>query len=63
MLETVEFLKGFDLQNLLTVIGVVWFFTNSLKKKIEVLDNRIFQVAMGKSLKQALTEEIKQEEK
>lgn len=34
MIEVVEFLKGFDLHQIITTIAVVWIFTNSKFKRI-----------------------------
>jgi len=41
MIEFLDFLKGFDIQNILCIIAVVWFFTKGIKEKLESVQKDI----------------------
>jgi len=39
MTELIDFLKGFNIQNLMGMAVICWYFTHDLKSQIEKLDN------------------------
>lgn len=44
MLEFLDFIKGFDLHHIISMIAVFWFMTRRLENKISNLDQRIDQL-------------------
>lgn len=48
---------NFNWQTIIAIIAVNWYFTKDLKDKIEKLEDRMFQLATGKSLADAIKEE------
>jgi hypothetical protein len=44
-------------QGIAAIFIVNWFFNRDMKKKLEDMDARMFQLATGKSLQQAILEE------
>ena len=69
----IDFMKGFNLQTILSLIAIVWYFTSQLKseiksdiksleKRIDTQDERIFLMSTGKTLREAIIEAKKKSE-
>lgn len=41
MTEILEFLKGFNVQTILSLLGIVWFFSAGLKTEMKLLEAKI----------------------
>ncbi len=39
--EVVQFLKGFDIQNIIAILAIVWFFYHRSNEKMERLETRL----------------------
>ncbi|HXN74960.1 MAG TPA: hypothetical protein VN855_00525 [Candidatus Acidoferrum sp.] len=40
MTEVLEFFKGFNIQTILSLLAIVWFFAHHIEAKIEKLSSR-----------------------
>lgn len=65
----IEFIKGFNIQNIISLGTMMWLFAKyiryqikSFEKRIDFQDERIFQLATGKTLKEAMLEAKKKSE-
>lgn len=43
MENVIEFLKGFNLQTIISLVLIVWYFSRHIESKIQMLDSKIDQ--------------------
>jgi hypothetical protein len=41
MTELIDFLKGFDIQTILSLVGIVWFFTARIKNEMKLMETKM----------------------
>jgi len=41
--QVLDFMKGFNIQTILSLAGIVWFFSSSLKSEMKLLEAKIDQ--------------------
>lgn len=69
--DIMAFMNSLNWQGIVAIFGCSWYFTRGIKsslqlmeKRIDILEERMFQLATGKTLQQAILEErIKKGEK
>ena len=44
MSEILEFLKGFNIQNILSLFLIIWYFSRDIKASIEKLDHDLIKM-------------------
>ena len=58
-MEIFTYLASLNWQTVIAIFAVNWFFYNDLKNKISTLEERMFYLATGKTLAQAIIDEKK----
>jgi hypothetical protein len=56
-MEILEYISHLNWQTIIAIFAVNWWFYHELRKKIEVLEERMFYLSTGKTLAQAILEE------
>ena len=59
-MEIFTYLASLNWQTIIGIFAVNWYFYNDLKNKISTLEERMFYLATGKTLAQAIIDEKKE---